>query len=119
MRSLFDEVRASASRRAWSRGVELVRANAVTAESVDAREAHVRVAVAGQPLAPLVTLLLDADAWSCECAGDEDPCEHVAAAVIALRRAAEEDRALPTAAAGGAGALGYALRRRPAGRGPG
>ncbi|RIL01415.1 MAG: helicase, partial [Proteobacteria bacterium] len=111
MQSLFEEVRAAASKRAWSRGVELVRANAVSAEQVDAREAQLRVAVAGQALAPLATLLLDADAWSCECAGDEDPCEHVAAAVIALRRAREEGRELPSPAASGSGRLRHELWR--------
>jgi superfamily II DNA or RNA helicase len=111
MQSLFETVRDCASRRAWSRGVELARAKAVTVERIDEREAQLRVAVAGRPVAPLVTLLLDADAWSCECAGDEDPCEHVAAAVIALRRAREEGRALPTREESGAGVLHYELRR--------
>ena len=115
MQSLFDAVRESASRQAWSRGVELARANAVTAERIDAREAQLRVAVPGAPVARLVTLLLDADAWSCECPGPEDPCEHVAAAVIALRRAREEGRELPSPQESGAGALHYELRRVPGG----
>ena len=115
MQSLFDEVRESASRQAWSRGVELARANAVTAERIDEREAQLRVTVPGSPVAKLVTLLLDDDAWSCECPGPEDPCEHVAAAVIALRRAREEGRELPSPAESGAGALHYELRRVPGG----
>lgn len=115
MQSLFDAVRESASRQAWSRGVELARANAVTAERVDAREAQLRVAVPGAPVAKLVTLLLDDDAWSCECPGPEDPCEHVAAAVIALRRAREEGRELPSPQESGAGAIHYELRRVPGG----
>ena len=115
MQSIFDEVRESASRQAWSRGVELARANSVTAERIDAREAQLRVAVPGAPVAVLVTLLLDADAWSCECPGPEDPCEHVAAAVIALRRAREEGRDLASPQESGAGVLHYALRRVPGG----
>jgi hypothetical protein len=111
MQSIFDSVRGEASRKAWSRGVELVRAGAVSAEHVDAREAVLRVAVAGSPVAPIVTLLLDTDAWSCDCTSADDPCEHVAAAVIALRRAREEKRDLPTPAALGAGRLRYVLRR--------
>jgi superfamily II DNA or RNA helicase len=115
MQSLFEAVRAEASRQAWSRGVELARADAITLERSDAREAQLRVAVAGAPIAPLVTLLLDAGAWSCDCPGPEDPCEHVAAAVIALRRARDEGRELPSPAASGAGRLRYELRRAPQG----
>ena len=111
MQSLFESVRESASRREWSRGVELARANAVTAERIDAREAQLRVAEPGRPVARLVTLLLDADAWSCDCPGPEDPCEHVAAAVIALRRAREGGRELPSAQQSGAGSIHYELRR--------
>ncbi len=115
MQSLFEAVRESASRREWSRGVELARANAVTAERIDMREAQLRVAEPGRPVARLVTLLLDADAWSCDCPGPEDPCEHVAAAVIALRRAREDGRDLPSAQQSGAGRIHYALRRVPGG----
>ena len=111
MQSLFEAVRESASRREWSRGVELARAGAVIAERIDAREAHLRVAEPGRPVARLVTLILDADAWSCDCPGPEDPCEHVAAAVIALRRARDEGRELPSAGESGAGTIHYALRR--------
>ncbi len=103
LQTLFESVRESASRREWSRGVELARANAVRAERIDAREAQLRVAEAGRPVARLVTLLLDADAWSCDCPGPEDPCEHVAAAVIALRRAREAGHELPSAQQSGAG----------------
>ena len=115
LQTLFEAVRESASRREWSRGVELARANAVTAERIDVREAHLRVAEPGRPVARLVTLLLDADAWSCDCPGPEDPCEHVAAAVIALRRAREEGRELPSAQQTGAGRIHYELRRATGG----
>jgi superfamily II DNA or RNA helicase len=111
--SFFETVRKAASRRAWSRGVELVRAQAVGLESEGADELRLRVAEPGAVVARAVTLLPADDAWDCDCAGDEDPCEHVAAAVIAWRQA---DGALPRTAPGaGGGRLRYGLARAPGG----
>jgi hypothetical protein len=53
---------------------------------------------------------LDDAEWACDCASAEDPCVHVAAAVIALRRAREGGAALPTAR-GAPGRIGYRLTR--------
>jgi len=117
--TLFEAVRKAASRRAWSRGVELVRGQAVAAEpsGPDARrdggdELRVRVAEPGAVVARTVTLLPADGAWDCDCGVEEDPCEHVAAAVIAWRQA---EGALPRAAAGAGGAIRYALSRAPGG----
>lgn len=107
--SLFEAVRKAASRHAWSRGVELVRAQAVTLEAEGADELRVRVAEPGAVVARAVTLLPADGAWDCDCAGEEDPCEHVAAAAIAWRQAGG---ALPRPAPGeGGGRLRYALSR--------
>jgi len=110
--SLFEAVRKAASRRAWSRGVELVRGQAVALDREGEDELRLRVAEPGAVLAHAVTLLPADDSWDCDCGGDEDPCEHVAAAVIAWRQA---DGALPRVAAGAAGRLRYALARAPGG----
>jgi superfamily II DNA or RNA helicase len=109
--AVFEAVREAASRPVWSRGVELVRAKAVTAERVTDSEALLRVLEPGTALARTVTLDLAGPAWDCDCASDADPCLHVAAAVIAWRRAAEAGEPLPTAAAVGAGRLRYVLSR--------
>jgi len=109
MDALFDEIRAACSRTAWSRGVELARAQAVSADAIDAREA--RLVVASKPVARHVSLHLAATAWDCDCPGPEDPCEHVAAAAIAWRRAREEGAELPRLGAAGAGRVRYALAR--------
>jgi hypothetical protein len=110
--SLFETVRKAASRRAWSRGVELVRGEAVAAEREDGAELRLRVCEPGAVLARAVTLLPDDGAWDCDCGGDEDPCEHVAAAVIAWRQA---DGALPRLTPSGVGRIRYALARAPGG----
>ena len=85
----------------WSRGVELVRAGAVIGEAEREGEILLRVALRGGVLSHAVSLQPGDVTWECDCRGAYDPCEHVAAAVIALRRARQEGRALPAPAAGG------------------
>jgi superfamily II DNA or RNA helicase len=115
MPALFDAVRAACSRATWSRGVERVRAGAVTAERVAEEEAVLRVASPDGLLAPTVTLYPLDESWDCDCPSPEDPCEHVAAAVIGLRRAEQEGRTLPSPAEDGAGHLRYCLSRTSGG----
>jgi superfamily II DNA or RNA helicase len=50
--------------------------------------------------------------WDCDCRSVEDPCEHVAAGVIALRRARERG---DETVVGGRGGLAYRLERRAEG----
>jgi superfamily II DNA or RNA helicase len=92
---LFQAIRTAASSAAWSRGVELARADAVTGESDAGEEIVLRVATRGGLITPTVTLLPAEEDWDCDCGTREDACEHVAAAAIALRRARSEGRALP------------------------
>jgi superfamily II DNA or RNA helicase len=115
--ALFEAVRKAATARAWSRGVELVRAGAVSREPGDAG-LLLRVATRGGLSNPSVRLDDDAEApeWDCDCGDAEDPCEHVAAAVIAVRRAQREGRELPGASET-AGHIGYRLRRHGPGLG--
>jgi superfamily II DNA or RNA helicase len=110
---LFTAVREAASPATWSRGVGLVRAEALSTEAADAGEVRVRVATRGGLVAPAVTLHLgDAPPdWECDCRSREDPCEHVAAAVIALRRSREAGRPLAESATT-TGRLRYQLARR-------
>ena len=110
VRGLLDAVRAACSARDWSRGVELVRAEAVAGVRRDREEAVLRVAVKGAGRSPTVVLFLNDGEWSCDCDEPADCCFHVAAAAIALLRASEAGEALPR---GGerAGRVGYRLRR--------
>jgi superfamily II DNA or RNA helicase len=110
--SLFETVRAQASRAAWSRGVELARAGAVVAEHGEADELTFRVR-AGGLVQPTVIVYTSDPAWECDCAGLEDPCEHVAAVAIALRQAKRAGRTLPGAHA--AGRVGYRFTHTPEG----
>jgi superfamily II DNA or RNA helicase len=110
---LFEAVRAAASRPVWSRAVELVRANPVLLERETPDERGLRVAEPGAVVARSVILAARGAYWECDCSSDEDPCEHVAAAVIACRRARESGAALPTARAAGGGQLVYRLTRAP------
>ncbi len=114
MQKLLAAVHAEASPRDWSRGVELARAGAVLLRHQDAAEIVVQVAVKGVPVSPTVTLWPGDDEWSCDCDSKADPCFHVAAAVIALRRAEEAGTALPTSNAR-AGTVGYRFTRTPDG----
>jgi superfamily II DNA or RNA helicase len=108
-------VREAAGPAVWSRGVELVRAGAVIGEAEREDEIVLRIALRGGILSHAVSLHLADEAWECDCRGTDDPCEHVAAAVIALRRARQEGRALPAPAAGGPGRIGYRFTRAPGG----
>ena len=94
VQAIFERVRAEAERSAWSAGVELARANAVTQERASGGERVLRVRPNDGLIHPTVLLYVDDAEWECDCGGD-DPCAHVAAAVIALRRAQQEGRELP------------------------
>jgi superfamily II DNA or RNA helicase len=110
IQKLFDAVRKAASRSTWSSGVELVRAGAVAGEQDTGSELTLRVSSRGALVSPTVTLYPAEAEWACDCASNDDPCAHVAAAVIALKRAREEGAALPTAR-GAPGRIGYRLSR--------
>ncbi|HEX4822898.1 MAG TPA: DEAD/DEAH box helicase [Candidatus Polarisedimenticolaceae bacterium] len=95
MPSVFESVRKASSPQVWSRGIELVRANAVAGERRDGDEVVVRVATKGGMIARNVTLFLDDGQWECTCGAAV--CEHAAAAAIAWKRAADEGHDLETA----------------------
>jgi len=110
----FETVREAGSSGAWSRGVELSRSDCVSGERADAKEVAIRISTRGGLVCPLVTLYPAEDDWDCECASRENPCEHVAAAVIALRKARNDGRKLPDDGEG-RGRIGYRFSRQNAG----
>jgi len=95
IQALFEAVQAAASRVCWSRGVELARAEAVTGERSSDDEIALRVSARQGFKAPSVTLYPEDQDWECTCPGDDDPCEHVTASVIALRAARKAGQDLP------------------------
>jgi hypothetical protein len=111
MQSLFQAVRSASSSKTWSRGVELARAGAVVCDRDGEDEVVLRVTTRGGLVAPEVRLHPNDDEWECDCPAPEDPCPHVAAAVIALKRARAEGQKLPAPEAGGGGRVGYRLKR--------
>jgi superfamily II DNA or RNA helicase len=114
MSSVFESVRGACSAQLWSRGIELVRADAVVGERVADDEVVVRVATQRGMIARSVTLFLDDGQWECTCGANV--CEHAAAAVIAWKRAKDEGRALPAAHAT-TGTIAYRFQRVPGGLG--
>ncbi len=114
MDALFEAVREECDRAAWSRGVELVRKGAVHAQTSSEAEVVMRIEGRAGRAAPAVRLRPREVAWECDCDGPDDPCEHVAAAVIAWRRAREAGEPLPRATVAST-RLGYRLARTATG----
>jgi superfamily II DNA or RNA helicase len=115
VQGFFDTIRSRASRAAWSQGVELARSGAVQGERENAHEVVLRVRPRAGVVHPTVLLFPDDEAWECDCSSEDDPCEHVAAAVIALRAARKEGRSLPAAEAARSGRVAYRFRTTPQG----
>jgi superfamily II DNA or RNA helicase len=114
IQALFEAIRESCSTGAWSRGVELTRTDSVSGERSDAGAVAMRISTRGGLICPLVTLYPSDEEWDCDCSSRENPCEHVAAAVIALRQARKQGLELPLGA-GTAGRIGYRFSRQAAG----
>ncbi len=111
LQSLFDAVRGAASSQTWSRGVELARSDAVIGERDGAKEVALRVAARGGLVSsPLALLYPEEDTWDCDCNTRDEVCEHVCAAVIALRRARSEGLPLPRPERA-SGRVGYRFTR--------
>ncbi len=109
MERLLQTVREAASRGVWSSGVELARSDAVVRERTEPSEVVLRVSGSGV-VSPTVVLYPEDGEWECDCGSSDDPCIHVAASVIALRRVEREGGQLPAAGARGA-RVGYRLER--------
>jgi hypothetical protein len=87
----------------WSQGVTLARAGAVSVESQTAEEIVLRVRSPGRVVAPTAVLYPTENETECDCPSRVSPCEHVAAATIALSGAGAGAVAAPGAAAAAAG----------------
>ncbi|MCB9754528.1 MAG: DEAD/DEAH box helicase [Myxococcales bacterium] len=114
MQSLFEAVRDACAGRTWSQGVELVRAGGVVGQEAAKDELVFRIRDRAMAISPTVTLYLDEDEWDCDCRLKTDPCRHVAAAVIGLKRARESGDALPSGDARTV-RVGYRFTRTPEG----
>jgi hypothetical protein len=108
MQELFDEVRKRCTPQVWSRGVELNRIDAVIGLREEDDEIFVEVSTKGGLICRTVTLDPGDRSWECTCGARS--CEHVAAAVIAVRRARETGGGLPAPQIE-TGRIGYRLSR--------
>jgi hypothetical protein len=97
MQELFEAIREACSRATWSKAVELTRSANIVGEQADAAHVVLKVAAAGSVVSRTVTLYLEDEDWSCDCSSQADVCEHVAAAAIAWRKAAQSGEGLPKA----------------------
>jgi superfamily II DNA or RNA helicase len=95
MEDLFEAIRENASKDSWSRGVELARQDAVTGDRSTDEEIVLRVLDRRTGVSAVITLLPDDLDWNRDCACKVDPCPHVTAAIIALKRAQEQGQELP------------------------
>ena len=111
MQSIFEAVQEACSRQIWSRGVQLARADAVSIEERSDLEIALCVSTRGGLVAPQVTLRPEDEDWECSCSSPDDPCEHVVACVIALRRSEKSGKSLPTQGEG-RGRIVYELEER-------
>ena len=112
MQALLDAVRAQTLPALWSQGVKLAREGRVNRVSSTPSESTYRVRIPGRVVAPTVTLYPEDEEWSCDCGSKQDPCAHVAAAVIAATRDELAEPAAEDAAGGGSARLVYRLARR-------
>ncbi len=94
----------------WSKGVAFSRDHAVLLDSKSHDEIHVRIREGNRPVSPKVTLWPKEGDWYCDCGDRNDPCAHVAAAVIAWKAGDLEPEALAARSRPSA-SLHYSFRR--------
>lgn len=84
---LFKAVQEACTPAVWSQGVLMTRGDGTFIRHGNSPDEMVlRVVLKNKPVSPKVTLSLDDVEWHCDCGDREDPCAHVAAAVIAAKK---------------------------------
>ncbi|HSK05617.1 MAG TPA: DEAD/DEAH box helicase [Kofleriaceae bacterium] len=99
LENLREAIRAEATERTWSQGVQLARDQRVVGRTRSESELVLEVRVPGRPTPFEVILNPVHEEWECECSSREAVCSHVVAAVIAADQAGGE---LPRPASAGA-----------------
>ncbi len=100
LNALVASIRRNCPSGLWSKGVSLARDGGVTVESRSAEEIVLRVRSPGRVVAPTAVLYPTEIEWECDCPSRVSPCEHVAAAAIALTAPAGEGAETPDASSG-------------------
>jgi|GEM_PF-212975 len=84
--SFFESAREQCLPAVWTRGITLSRVQgAVFEEAFKNGELHLRVVQNDKAVHPKVTLWVKDGDWHCSCGDKNDPCMHVAAAIIVLK----------------------------------
>src|SRR5690606_37360323 len=108
---LYERVREECAKGLCAQGVKLAGQDRVSGEASSDEEVVLRVRAPGHPVPPTVVLYPADEEWDCDCPSQLDTCAHVAAAVIALKKARAAGDELPRSEHTGA-AVHYRLRRR-------
>ncbi len=87
--ALFQSIREAAPAALWSLGVQIARRGGVVCEKRSDAEIALRVSTQGKTVSSTVQLWPEDEDWHCDCGRSLAACEHVAASVIFLRRAAD------------------------------
>ncbi|HEY6035807.1 MAG TPA: SWIM zinc finger family protein, partial [Kofleriaceae bacterium] len=87
---LRDAVRAEATERIWTQGVQLARDGRVAGRGASGGELELDVRVPGKPTPFHVVLNPEHEEWECDCPSKEVVCSHVVAAVLATEQAGGE-----------------------------
>ena len=90
LKKFADAVRKATKAGIWSVAVKLARDEAVRVESRDDDEIVTRVRSPGRLVAPTAILYPSEREWDCDCGGRVMPCEHIAAAAIALSQGPQD-----------------------------
>lgn len=96
---LFESIREACERASWSRAVELTRSGTIAGVQADGEQVVIEISPAGSLTSRTVTLYVEDEDWGCDCGSTDDACEHVAAAVIALKQARKMGKVMPEAPA--------------------
>ena len=80
-------------------------------EAESSEEILLRLVERNRPLSPRVRLFLQESEWNCDCGSDDDPCIHVAAAVIAYKQGKILEKSADSPAAQNVARLEYRFRR--------
>lgn len=110
MTTLFEAVQKACLPGVWSKGIALARERTVIEDGRGGGEIHLRIQIALRPVTPRVTLWPDEDDWYCDCGDRNDPCIHIAAAVIALKAGTAQAEA--AAAHAGTARIQYRFSRK-------
>ncbi len=111
MQELFDAIRQQCASGVWLRAEQLTRTGSVDGKRTHNDEVEVRIVTKGGMSSPRVVLSPAHLDWSCECPSEDAACIHVAAAIIAVRKAQDDGQPL-TAMTAPAVKLAYRLGRK-------